>query len=382
MDSEKLETEKCLITWWDLVDHYLLAAMLVVSLGSFGFQSTQDRLICIPAVNCSAIPAGNDSALCNRSSSSVVSLFTMSDRRQYDYVDNECYAKIYWFSLYYSLIFFAETLILVVISNYWQKYPNSANAVARCEHLVTEYNKGDFLITDSAKDLLRRLEVLLDCYNQQNPEENRQQRNCIEACIIGQMRWSCVTVQYRIRGLCGSIVALVFLIFNGICYGHRRGWSRCNLDDVNYATELKGSFFKCSRNIGSYFHIATVLFFVFITVHLFLALKSLYWAYFKHDLLKVTPRYVKTSWKINREKGRYLKFYGDAAFLLHLLKASGCHFVETVIKKAEEGAEETEGQTANKRCESIRKNDKKAKPSVGAAGSQHLLKDDDGDLQL
>jgi len=388
MNSKNIENKRYLITWWDLVDHYLLAAMLVVSLGSFGLQSSQDRLICLPAVNRSPIAAGNDSAPCNRSSSSVVSLFKMPDRRHYDYVDNECYVKMYWFSLYYSLIFFVETLILVVISNYWQKFPNSANAVARCEHLISEYNKGEFLITASAKDLLKRLEVLLDCYDQEDPEENRQERNCIEACIIGQMRWSCVTVQYRIRGLCGSLAALGFLVFNGICYGYRHGWNRCNLDDVDYATEVKCSFFQCSRTIGSYFHIATVLFLVFITVHLFLALKSLYWAYFKHDLSKKTPTYIKTNWKINKEKGRYFNFYGDAAFLLHLLEASGCHFVETVIKKAEaeeateeateEAAEETKGQTANKRCESIRKNDKKAKPTDGAAECQHLLqiKDD------
>jgi len=123
---EKIENKKYLITWWDLVDHYLLAAMLVVSVGSVCLQSSQDRLICLPAVNRSPITAGNDSALRNRSSSSVVSLFKMPDRRHYDYVDNECYEKMYWFSLYYSLIFFVETLILVVISNYWQKYPNSA----------------------------------------------------------------------------------------------------------------------------------------------------------------------------------------------------------------------------------------------------------------
>lgn len=383
MDSENIENKKYLITWWDLVDHYLLAAMLVVSVGSFGLQSTQDRLICLPAVNRSPITAGNDSAPCNGSSSSVVSLFKMPDRRHYDYVDNECYVKMYWFSLYYSLIFFVETLILVVISNYWQKFPKSANAVARCEHLISECNKGEFLITASAKDLLQRLEVLLDCYNQEDPKENPQERNCIEACIIGQMRWSCVTVQYRIRGLCGFLAALGFFIFNLVCYVCRYGWNRCNLDDVDYATEVKCSFFQCSRTIGSYFHIATYLFLVFITVHLFLALKSLYWAYFKHDLSKKTPTYIKTNWNINKEKGRCFSFYGDAAFLLHLLEASGCHFVETVIKKAEaeeatevateEAAEETKGQTAKKRCESIRKNDKKAKPTDGAAECQHLL---------
>lgn len=332
MDSESIQTSKYLITWWDLVDDYLLKAMLLVSLASFGLQSTQDRLICIPAVNRSPITGGNDSALGQRSSSSVVSLFKMSDRRHYDYVDNECYAKMYWFSLYYSLIFFAETVILVAISYYWRKYPKSANALARFEHLISEYNKGEFLIEASADDLLKRLEVLLDCYNQ----EQSQQHNGIKAFIIGQMCWSSVTAQYRIRGLCDFLVALVFLIFNGICYGCRHGWNRCNLDGVDYATELEGSFFECSRTKGSYFDIATYLFFVFIIVHIFLALRSLYWSYFQHDLLNKKPSFVEVDWKINRNTGRAFEFYGDAAFFVHFLEASGCHYFETVVQMVAE----------------------------------------------
>ena len=304
MDSESTETKKYLITWWDLVDHYLLAAMLVVSLGSFGLQSTQDRLICIPAVNRSPITAGNDSALRNRSSSSVVSLFKMPDRRHYDYVDNECYAKMDGFSTYYSLIFFAETVILVVISNYWQKYPKSANAVARCEHLVSEYNKGEFLIKASANELAKRLEVLLDCSNQQTKDKSVQQGKCIKdfskTCskfIIGEMRWSFVTVQYRLRGFCGSLFASGFFVINIVLYINRREWTRCDLDEVDYATKLKSSFFQCSRTTGSYFHIATILFFIFIAFHFLFTTLSLYWALCRQNLLDRKPLLSKPTGK-------------------------------------------------------------------------------------
>ena len=332
MDSESIESKKYLTTWWDLVDHYLLAAMLVVSLGSFGLQSTQDRLICIPAVNRSPITTGNDSALRNRSSSSVVSLFKMPDRRHYDYVDNECYAKMDRFSAYYSLIFFAETVILVVISSYWQKYPKSANAVARCEHLVSEYNKGEFLRTESAKEVAKRLEVLLDCSNQQTKD-----KSVSKACskfIIGEMRWSFVTVQYRLRGFFGSLVASSFIFINIFSYIYRREWSRCYLDEVDYATKLKSSFFQCSRTTGSYFHIATILFFVFIAFHLLFTLRSLYWALFRQDLLDRKPRFFEfgTHW---RRTGKAVACSEDAAFLLHLLEASGCYFVQSVLKTRE-----------------------------------------------
>ena len=115
--------------------------------------ATQDRLICIPGVSCSDL-ARNDSVvrnrnelsdvldICNRSPPCFVVLTKMSDRRQYDYPDNECYKKMDDFSAYYSLIFLAEAAILLAISNFWQKYPNSASALAHCEHLLSQFTKG------------------------------------------------------------------------------------------------------------------------------------------------------------------------------------------------------------------------------------------------
>ena len=151
--------------------------MLAISLASIALHTTQDRLICIPAVNCPR----NDSGLCNRSSSPAVSLFKMPDRRHYHYIDNECYSKMGYFSAYYSFIFLVETVILVAISNFWQTYPNSANALARCEHLVSELIKGEILMNASAYDLVDRLKVFLTGYDK-------------------SITWGGVTKQYRLRG--------------------------------------------------------------------------------------------------------------------------------------------------------------------------------------
>ena len=176
MDSEKpkFHTTKLLTTWWDLVDHYVLAVMVAVSVASVGLQTTQDRLICIPAVRCSDF-ARNDSVVrrwkeyrdvldtCNQSESSVV-LTKMSDRRQYDYIDNECYKKLHWFSAYYSLIFLAEAVSLLAISNFWQKYSNSASALAHCENLLSEFIKGDILVSAGEE-------------TQQQPKTNKNNNN-------------------------------------------------------------------------------------------------------------------------------------------------------------------------------------------------------------
>ena len=140
VDFERFGIKKMVTTWWDLVDHYLLVFMFAVSVASVGLQTTQDRLICIPAVNCSDVASGdslvrqwsklrNLTYICNRSQSFAV-FTTMPDRRQYDYVDNECYKRIHRFSAYYSLFFLGETVILMTISNFWLKFPYSANVVA------------------------------------------------------------------------------------------------------------------------------------------------------------------------------------------------------------------------------------------------------------
>ena len=63
----------------------------------------------------------------------------MSDRRQYDYIDSECYKKMQRFSAYYLLIFLVEAVILLAISSFWHRCPNSANALRNCEHLLSEY---------------------------------------------------------------------------------------------------------------------------------------------------------------------------------------------------------------------------------------------------
>ena len=36
---------------------------------------------------------------------------------------------------------------MLAISNFWRKYPNSASALAHCEHLLSDFTKGDFLLS-------------------------------------------------------------------------------------------------------------------------------------------------------------------------------------------------------------------------------------------
>ena len=323
MDLEKLEfdtTKKMVTTWWDLVDHYLLAVMFAVSLASFGLQTTQDRLICIPSVNCTNL-ARNDPVvrkwgelsnmldICNRSPSYVV-LTKMPDRRQYDYIDNECYKKIHWFSAYYSYYFLFEAVVLVAISNFWYKCPDSANALAQCEHLVSE--------------------AMMEFIDEFQPSEEEQQKHKIRKELklsvfllgynheITKFTLSSVTGQYRFRGVVGSIFTIAFLAFNVGCYSHSTEWTQCHLDG-HIAFSTGHRFFQCTRSMETYFHIVSILLFVFVSLHLVFVVGSFVWS--------VTGKRRGPEYSRSKPKTEKKTMRGDAAFLFHLLHNSNYGFV-------------------------------------------------------
>ena len=394
MDSEKpnFHTTKLLTTWWDLIDHYVLAVMLTVSVASVGLQTTQDRLICIPAVNCSDF-ASNDSVVrrwsdfsdvsdsCNQYASLLV-LTKMSDRRQYDYVDNECYGKMHLFSAYYSLFFLAEAVLLLAISNFWQKYPNSASALAHCEHLLLEFTKGDILVPKDKKG------------KEKEPEQPTQQKQAeqklLQRLLVFEERYSqkitskfncsSVTGQYRFRGVGGIIVTIAALLVNAIFYSAlSTGFTQCHLDG-HVAFSIKHRFFQCTRSMGSYFKVGSILLFILLGLHLSFVFYSFVWSLYGErcgPVYTITSDEERTSdedaaspsegcrllpcygvpasvsgQKNTPEKSPLLEYEGDAAFLFHFIHKSNSSFLITVIRYLLKEQEE-------KRKESMKKETKK-----------------------
>ncbi|XP_044166371.1 volume-regulated anion channel subunit LRRC8A-like [Acropora millepora] len=317
LEKPKFEGSKLVTTWWDLVDQYLLAVMFAVSVASVGLQATQDRLICIPAVNCSDL-ARNDSVvprwsersrmsnICNRSPSFVV-LTTMPDRRQYDYVDNECYGKMDGFSACYSLIFLAETVILLAISNFWQKCPDLVNALAYCEHLLSEFITGEFSAKDEKSDLLEASE-------DEQREKLKKQREIIRRLHIFQVSYSqkiaifnlsSLTCQYRLRGVVGLIATIVALLVNAIYYSLTTGWTQCQLDGLA-AVSATHRFFQCTRSMGAYFHAGSISYICLLSLHLIFVSWTILWSVTGE---RRGPRY---ELRYGFEELLYLE--GDAAF--------------------------------------------------------------------
>ena len=323
MDSEKqnFHTTKLLTTWWDLGDHYVLAVMFAVSVALVGLQTTQDHLICIPAVNCSNFPK-NDSVVrrwsgfsdvlesCNQSASSIV-LTKMFDRRYYDYIDKiTWYKKMRWYSAHYSLISLAKAVILLAISNFWKKHPKGARALAHCEHLLLEFTKADILVPkdkegqqqiqeqqqqqteqkQAEQKLLKRLKVFEQCYSQK----------------ITKFNSSSVTGHYRLRGVVGTIVTIIALLVHAMYSSLSTGFTQCHLDS-HVAFSTKHRFFQCTRSMELYFKVGSILHFVLLGLHLLFVFVSFVWSLIGE---RWEPVYTITS---EKRKPRPLTSDGDAA---------------------------------------------------------------------
>ena len=365
MDVEtlKFDSTKMVTTWWDVVDHYLLAVMFAVSLASVGLQTTQDRLICLPAVNCSNFER-NDSVvrkwdelsnildICNRSPSYVV-LTKMPDRRQYDYIDNECYKKIHWFSSYYSLIFLVEVVILLAISNFWQKCPDLANALAQCEHLLSEIISGDFKDDEDAtvrpgeggeqgRYDREEQEAELAQFEHLPPEMTSREQETLKKLKVFKDRFgqkiikfnlSSLTLQYRLRGVVGFIFAIAFLAFNVGCYFHSTGWTQCHLNGhIAFSTEHR--VFQCTRSKETYFYVSLIVLIAFLFSHLVFVFGSFLWSV---TGTRRGPEYILPRFVSDKVVYETFRIHGDAALLLHFIDVSKCStFIRQLQKRSKE----------------------------------------------
>ena len=346
MDLEKpeLKAKKMVTTWWDLVDHYLLAVMFAVSVASFGVQVIQDHLICIPAVRCSDL-VRNDSVvrkwtelsnmldICYESRYFAV-LTTMPDRRQYDYVDNECYKKMDLFSAYYSLIFLVETVTLLAISNFWLKCPNSANALAHCQHLLSEFIKGEISAGHEESEEAQQ-------ENRKKQRELTKRMRIFEAGYsqrITKFNLSSLTGQYRLRGVVGSLFTIVLLAVNALYYSLSTGWTWCHLDSP-VAFSAKQRFFQCTRSMGAYFHVSSILLIFLLSLHLIFVLGSFLWS--------VTGERSGPTYKISTPVPGDFYFRGDAAFLFHFILSSNYgRFTRYTYEEMKERESQGEGEAS------------------------------------
>ncbi|KAL4608331.1 volume-regulated anion channel subunit LRRC8C-like [Arapaima gigas] len=136
--------------WWDVFTDYLSVVMLMIGVFGCTLHVMQDKIICLPE---RSPPLNQTVALSNdvggTSSSSplppipgiteVKGLKTNLDLQQYSYINQICYEKaLHWYAKYLPYLVLIHTLIFMVCSNFWFKFPGSSSKI---EHFISILGK-------------------------------------------------------------------------------------------------------------------------------------------------------------------------------------------------------------------------------------------------
>ncbi|KAM3876024.1 volume-regulated anion channel subunit LRRC8C [Diretmus argenteus] len=151
--SEQQPAFRVLKPWWDVFTDYLSVVMLMIGVFGCTLQVVQDKIICLPQRASSpdqVTPSQNrtepemESLLQLQSHISTLpkemkGLKTDLDLQQYSFINQMCYEKaLHWYAKYFPYLVLIHTLIFMVCSNFWFKFPGSSSKI---EHFISILGK-------------------------------------------------------------------------------------------------------------------------------------------------------------------------------------------------------------------------------------------------
>ncbi|XP_043818573.1 volume-regulated anion channel subunit LRRC8C [Dromiciops gliroides] len=153
--SEQQPAFRVLKPWWDVFTEYLSVVMLMIGVFGCTLQVMQDKIICLPKTT---QPSQNHSSLPNTSHSmdtttplpppqpstspatvEMKGRKTDLDLQQYSFINQICYEKaLHWYAKYFPYLVLIHTLIFMLCSNFWFKFPGSSSKI---EHFISILGK-------------------------------------------------------------------------------------------------------------------------------------------------------------------------------------------------------------------------------------------------
>ncbi|XP_056379172.1 volume-regulated anion channel subunit LRRC8C [Hyla sarda] len=153
--SEQQPAFRVLKPWWDVFTDYLSVAMLMIGVFGCTLQVMQDKIICLPKKVYHPAP---NSSIYNASGAVVTNiplpvpkttapsgtvemrgLKTDLDLQQYSFINQMCYERaLHWYAKYFPYLVLIHTLIFMVCSNFWFKFPGSSSKI---EHFISILGK-------------------------------------------------------------------------------------------------------------------------------------------------------------------------------------------------------------------------------------------------
>ncbi|XP_041647215.1 volume-regulated anion channel subunit LRRC8C [Cheilinus undulatus] len=143
--SEQQPAFRVLKPWWDVFTDYLSVIMLMIGVFGCTLQVMQDKIICLPQRTSS--PPENSTDMDVKSLQSnfsavpreMTGLKTDLDLQQYSYINQMCYERaLHWYAKYFPYLVLIHTLVFMVCSNFWFKFPGSSSKI---EHFISMLGK-------------------------------------------------------------------------------------------------------------------------------------------------------------------------------------------------------------------------------------------------
>ncbi|KAM6921762.1 volume-regulated anion channel subunit LRRC8C [Xenentodon cancila] len=152
--SEQQPAFRVLKPWWDVFTDYLSVIMLMIGVFGCTLQVMQDKIICLPQR--SSLHAENSSEAEMSGAAEMKPLFpsessastelremtglkTDLDLQQYSFINQMCYEKaLHWYAKYFPFLVLIHTLVFMVCSNFWFKFPGSSSKI---EHFISMLGK-------------------------------------------------------------------------------------------------------------------------------------------------------------------------------------------------------------------------------------------------
>ncbi|XP_023672444.1 volume-regulated anion channel subunit LRRC8D [Paramormyrops kingsleyae] len=140
-------TYRILKPWWDVFMDYISVVMLMLAIFAGTMQLTKDQVLCLPIhegdgmtdeQRCNHVtetqsPALKESKALGQPQPTGVK--TDLDFQQYVFVNQMCYhVALPWYSKYFPYLALIHTIVLMVSSNFWFKYPKTSSKI---EHFVS-----------------------------------------------------------------------------------------------------------------------------------------------------------------------------------------------------------------------------------------------------
>lgn len=141
--TEQQPAFRVLKPWWDVFTDYLSVIMLMIGVFGCTLQVMQDKIICLPrritSENTSQVELLHVESNISSVLKEMKGLKNNLDIQQYSFINQMCYEKaLHWYAKYFPYLVLIHTVIFMVCSNFWFKFPGSSSKI---EHFISMLGK-------------------------------------------------------------------------------------------------------------------------------------------------------------------------------------------------------------------------------------------------